>query len=98
MGIIKRVVSPVAASAAAVMLTLPGAAWAQANDYTSRPPSVAATGASGDSTEVRGSALTPRAESDDLPFTGADVAQFTVIGLSALGAGFALRRRSRRIV
>jgi hypothetical protein len=86
------------ASVMVVLATMaaPGAAWAQTNDYTSPAPTVSPSGRSNDQS-VLGSTQTPRAESDDLPFTGADVAQFTVIGLSALGAGFALRRRSRRI-
>jgi hypothetical protein len=87
------------AAATAVMvaaLAAPGTAWAQANDYTGSPPAVVS--ADSDSRPVvLGDTQTPRAESDNLPFTGADIAQFTVVGLSALGAGFALRRRSRRI-
>jgi LPXTG-motif cell wall-anchored protein len=89
----------VAASAIVMVaaLVVPGAAWAQTSDYTSPAPTLASTGGSNSTNRALSSEQTPRAQSDNLPFTGSDVAQFTVIGLSALGAGLALRRRSRRI-
>jgi hypothetical protein len=92
------------ASAVVVIASLaaPGAAWAQTtDDYTGPPPVVSPTvvspGGNANPPVVLGNTQTPRAGSDNLPFTGADIAQFTVIGLSALGAGYVLRRRSRRL-
>ena len=92
------------ASAVVVIASMaaPGAAWAQTtDDYTGPPPVVSPTavspGGDGNSPVVLGNTQTPRASTDNLPFTGADIAQFTVIGLSAIGAGYVIRRRSRRL-
>ena len=83
-------------------MAVPGAAWAQTNDYTEPPPTVSPTvvtppGGNSNPPVVLGNTQTPRADSGNLPFTGADIAQMTVVGLSALGAGYVLRRRSRRV-
>jgi LPXTG-motif cell wall-anchored protein len=50
---------------------------------------------------IEGETITPQTEdtsteSGTLPFTGADVTLFLVIGLSAIGAGTILVRRTRR--
>jgi LPXTG-motif cell wall-anchored protein len=84
--IVARYRFAVAALLAVLVLSFGGVALAQ--DYNNPPPSV------GGETENRGPSVSGAGES--LPFTGADVTMFVIVGLGAIGAGLLIVRKVRR--
>jgi len=87
----KRVTATLFAGAALTLgLAMPTAA--QASDYTSPPPSVTPR-ALGTQFEAPAPA---EPKGDTLPFTGADVAEMTLIGAGAVLVGVVAVRRGRR--
>jgi hypothetical protein len=80
-----------AVSGAIVMLGVAIPAGAFADDYTNPPPSVPR------GPQVLGTQFNaPEPKGASLPFTGADVAEMTIIGAGAVLVGAAAVRRSRR--
>jgi hypothetical protein len=87
---IKRVAATVVSGAIVVLgAAVPGAAFA--DDYTSPPPSVPR----GPEPQVLARSFDPP-KGDTLPFTGADVAQMSILGAGAVLVGAAAVRRGRR--
>jgi hypothetical protein len=82
-----------AVSGAIVMLGVAIPAAAFADDYTNPPPSVPR----GPEPQVLGTQFNaPEPKGASLPFTGADVAEMTIIGAGAVVVGAVAVRRSRR--
>ena len=81
-----------AVTAFTIGLAMPTAAFAA--DYTNPPPEVPPT------PQVQASTFQAPSDPSDpggtLPFTGADVAQLTLIGAGAVAAGVVAVRRGRR--
>jgi hypothetical protein len=71
-------------------VAVPSAAFA--NDYTNPPPSTPKATVLAQQFDPPA----PAPRTDTLPFTGADVAQMTVVGLGAVAAGAFAVRRGRR--